>query len=126
MPLFLISNRTRICLQQVTTLVQKGLSRSGQSPHQDNNVNDRHHSMVELAEAKARIRKWRQEVEEKCEQVAELREELDAVQIQLSKAKQENMDLVQVGWLLFLLVYYYFLKYVLVIDYFRSIAYLWF
>ena len=58
---------------------------------------DRHHSVVELAEAKARIRRWRQEVEEKCEQVAELREELDEVKTQLTKVKQENMELVQVG-----------------------------
>ena len=66
---------------------------SGQNGH---HANDRHHSVVELAEAKAKIRRWRQEVEEKCEQVAELREELALVKAQLGKVKQENMDLVQV------------------------------
>ena len=73
----------------MTTLVLRDLS-GGQ------HVNDRHHGVVELAEAKAKIRKWRQEVEEKCEQVAELREELALVKSQLAKVKQENMDLVQV------------------------------
>lgn len=52
--------------------------------------------MVELAEAKAKVRRWRQELEEKCEQVAELRDELDALKTQSAKIKQENMDLVQV------------------------------
>ena len=73
----------------MTTLVLRDLS-AGQ------HANDRHHGVVELAEAKAKIRKWRQEVEEKCEQVAESREELGLVKNQLAKVKQENMDLVQV------------------------------
>ena len=60
---------------------------------------DRHHSAVELAEAKAKIRRTRQEVEEKAEQVAELKEELLAVHAQLDKVKKENMELVQVGFL---------------------------
>lgn len=51
--------------------------------------------LVELAEAKAKLRRCRQELEEKCEQVAELRDELEAVQSQSARVKQENMDLVQ-------------------------------
>ena len=51
--------------------------------------------VVELAEAKAKLRRCRQELEEKCEQVAELRDELDTLHGQSARVKQENMDLVQ-------------------------------
>ena len=60
-----------------------------------NNASPQSGVVVELAEAKAKIRRWRQELEEKCEQVAELRDELDALKSSSSKIKQENMDLVQ-------------------------------
>lgn len=51
--------------------------------------------LVELAESKAKLRRCRQELEEKCEQVTELREELEATRSVSIKVKQENMDLVQ-------------------------------
>lgn len=74
---------------------------SGQSTpsvQRQSNASPQSGVVVELAEAKAKVRRWRQELEEKCEQVAELRDELDALKTQSSKIKQENMDLVQVYW----------------------------
>ncbi len=71
------------------------LSGNGQIQQRHKNASPQSGVVVELAEAKAKIRRWRQELEEKCEQVAELRDELDALKTQSSKIKQENIDLVQ-------------------------------
>lgn len=83
-------------LQQFTAIVLRELSNNGgNSIQRHNNASPQSGVVVELAEAKAKIRRWRQELEEKCEQVAELRDELDALKTQSVKIKQENMDLVQ-------------------------------
>jgi hypothetical protein len=39
------------------------------------------HALVEVAESKAKLRKLRQQLEEKTEQLAECREELDKLQV---------------------------------------------
>lgn len=84
--------------QQFTAVVLRELSGNGPSSIQrHNNTSPQSGVVVELAEAKAKIRRWRQELEEKCEQVAELRDELDSLKSQSAKIKQENMDLVQVN-----------------------------
>ena len=83
-------------MQQFTAIVLRELSNNGgNSIQRHNNASPQSGVVVELAEAKAKIRRWRQELEEKCEQVAELRDELDALKTQSVKIKQENMDLVQ-------------------------------
>lgn len=96
-------------LQQFTSVVLRELSAGGGNSagtsiqQRQSNASPQSGVVVELAEAKAKIRRWRQELEEKCEQVAELRDELDAIKNQSAKIKQENMDLVQVilfNWLL--------------------------
>lgn len=83
-------------MQHLTAAVLRELSNGSTSTVQrHNNASPQSGVVVELAEAKAKIRRWRQELEEKCEQVAELRDELDALKSQTAKTKQENMDLVQ-------------------------------
>uniref|UniRef100_A0A0P4Y8S8 Girdin n=3 Tax=Daphnia magna TaxID=35525 RepID=A0A0P4Y8S8_9CRUS len=85
---------------QFTNVVLRELSNSNNansmsSIQRHSNASPQSGVVVELAEAKAKIRRWRQELEEKCEQVAELRDELDALKMHSVKIKQENMDLVQ-------------------------------
>jgi hypothetical protein len=62
------------CLQHFTAMVLRELSSNGGNTLQrHNSASPQSGVVVELAEAKAKIRRWRQELEEKCEQVAELR-----------------------------------------------------
>ena len=53
------------------------------------------HAMVEVAEYKAKLRKLRQQLEEKTEQWSELREELEKLQEMTDKLKSENLELCQ-------------------------------
>jgi len=53
------------------------------------------HAMVELAEHKAGLRKLRQQLEEKTEQLSECREELDKLQDSTGRLKAENLELCQ-------------------------------
>ena len=52
-------------------------------------------AMVKVAEYKAKLRKLRQQVEEKTEQLSETREELEKVQAVSSRLKTENLELSQ-------------------------------
>ena len=51
--------------------------------------------MVEVAEYKAKLRKLRQQLEEKTEQLSETREELEKCQDITAKLKTENLELCQ-------------------------------
>ncbi|XP_042613606.1 girdin-like isoform X2 [Cyprinus carpio] len=51
------------------------------------------HLALELADAKARIKCLRQELEEKCEQLLECRQDLDSVEAEVKRLQQENMQL---------------------------------
>ncbi|KAM5228113.1 girdin isoform 6-T6 [Ctenodactylus gundi] len=53
----------------------------------------RQHLSVELADAKAKIRRLRQELEEKTEQLLDCKQELEQVEIELKRVQQENMNL---------------------------------
>ena len=53
------------------------------------------HAMVELAEYKAKLRKLRQQLEEKTEQWSEVREEHEKLQEVTDKLKSENLELCQ-------------------------------
>ncbi|XP_036781881.2 girdin isoform X3 [Manis pentadactyla] len=48
---------------------------------------------VELADAKAKIRRLRQELEEKTEELLDCKEELEQMEIELKRLQQENMNL---------------------------------
>ncbi|KAG1685229.1 Girdin [Nymphon striatum] len=56
---------------------------------------DKHHLAVELADSKSKLRKFRQELEEKTEVMAEVKDELDQTKSAIGKLKQENLELVQ-------------------------------
>ena len=53
------------------------------------------HAMVEVAEYKAKLRKLRQQLEEKTEQWSEVREEVEKLQETTDKLKSENLELCQ-------------------------------
>ncbi|XP_021246326.1 girdin isoform X10 [Numida meleagris] len=51
------------------------------------------HLSVELADAKAKIRRLRQEIEEKTEEYLDCKQELEQVETELKRLQQENMNL---------------------------------
>ncbi|XP_065815590.1 girdin isoform X2 [Labrus bergylta] len=53
----------------------------------------RQHLSVELADAKAKIRRLRQELEEKSEQLLDTRQELEHMEVELRKLQQESFQL---------------------------------
>ncbi|KAM5319969.1 girdin isoform 13-T13 [Glossophaga mutica] len=53
----------------------------------------RQHLSVELADAKAKIRRLRQELEEKTEQLLDCKQELEQMETELKRLQQENMNL---------------------------------
>ncbi|XP_064133130.1 girdin isoform X21 [Loxodonta africana] len=53
----------------------------------------RQHLSVELADAKAKIRRLRQELEEKTEQLLDCKQELEQMETELKRLQQENMSL---------------------------------
>ncbi|XP_063157353.1 girdin isoform X2 [Candoia aspera] len=53
----------------------------------------RQHLSVELADAKAKIRRLRQELEEKTEQLLDCKQELEQIETELKRLQQENMNL---------------------------------
>ncbi|XP_062824479.1 protein Daple isoform X1 [Anolis carolinensis] len=54
---------------------------------------DKQHLSVELADTKAKLRRIRQELEEKSEQLVDTRHEVDQLVLELQKIKQENINL---------------------------------
>ncbi|XP_014428604.1 girdin isoform X3 [Pelodiscus sinensis] len=54
----------------------------------------RQHLSVELADAKAKIRRLRQELEEKTEQLLDCKQELEQMEAELKRLQQENMNLI--------------------------------
>ncbi|XP_051502727.1 protein Daple-like isoform X2 [Myxocyprinus asiaticus] len=54
---------------------------------------DRQHLAVELADTKAKLRRSRQELEEKTEQLIDAKNEIERLDTEIQKLKQENMQL---------------------------------
>ncbi|KAJ8291188.1 hypothetical protein GJAV_G00022410 [Gymnothorax javanicus] len=54
---------------------------------------ERQHLAVELADSKARLRRSRQELEEKTEQLMDAKNEMERVDVELQRLRQENMQL---------------------------------
>uniref|UniRef100_A0A6Q2YN26 HOOK N-terminal domain-containing protein n=1 Tax=Esox lucius TaxID=8010 RepID=A0A6Q2YN26_ESOLU len=54
---------------------------------------DRQHLAVELADTKAKLRRSRQELEEKTEQLMDTKHELERLDLEMQKLKQENQQL---------------------------------
>nr|XP_012629385.1 protein Daple isoform X3 [Microcebus murinus] len=63
------------------------------SPTSSLSSEDKQHLSVELADTKARLRRVRQELEEKTEQLVDTRHEVDQLVLELQKVKQENIQL---------------------------------
>uniref|UniRef100_A0A8C6EXW3 Coiled-coil domain containing 88C n=1 Tax=Marmota marmota marmota TaxID=9994 RepID=A0A8C6EXW3_MARMA len=63
------------------------------SPTSSLSSEDKQHLAVELADTKARLRRVRQELEEKTEQLVDTRHEVDQLLLELQKVKQENVQL---------------------------------
>ncbi|CAH6849102.1 Ccdc88c [Phodopus roborovskii] len=63
------------------------------SPTSSLSSEDKQHLAVELADTKARLRRVRQELEEKTEQLSDTRHEVDQLVLELQKAKQDNIQL---------------------------------
>ncbi|KAM5175674.1 protein Daple [Callospermophilus lateralis] len=63
------------------------------SPTSSLSSEDKQHLAVELADTKARLRRVRQELEEKTEQLVDTRHEVDQLVLELQKVKQENVQL---------------------------------
>ncbi|KAK2706070.1 hypothetical protein QYM36_016180 [Artemia franciscana] len=85
------SQVVQLVLQEVSTDVKTPSSVSSTS----SSVSDRHHTAVELADLKAKLRRFRQELEEKVEALSECKDDLEATKQALAKAKQENLELIQ-------------------------------
>ena len=66
-------------------------------PNSESGVADKnHHIGVELADCKSKLRRLRQEVEEKSETIVELKEELAEKTHIVAKTRQDNLELTQV------------------------------
>ncbi|XP_030052306.1 girdin isoform X2 [Microcaecilia unicolor] len=65
---------------------------SGDSPGM-RRTESKQHLSVELADAKAKIRRLRQELEEKTEQFLDCKQELEQMEVELKRLQQENMNL---------------------------------
>ncbi|XP_074039067.1 protein girdin [Leptinotarsa decemlineata] len=88
----LTTERDKLVRQWVTDLGQEAVS-SGSSSKFGNQGVESNHLAVELADWKARMRKQRQELEEKTEILAECKEELEHATSLITKLKAENSDL---------------------------------
>ncbi|XP_054635893.1 girdin-like isoform X1 [Dunckerocampus dactyliophorus] len=65
------------------------------SMQQQQQTGNHQHLVVELADSKAKIRRLRQELEEKSEQMLDNRHELENVEAELKRIQQENLQLLK-------------------------------
>ncbi|XP_031145140.1 girdin-like isoform X1 [Sander lucioperca] len=63
------------------------------SPNMQQQTGTQQHLAVELADSKAKIRRFRQELEEKSEQMLDCRHELENMEAELKRIQQENSQL---------------------------------
>ncbi|XP_066244336.1 protein Daple isoform X1 [Saccopteryx leptura] len=89
----LTQERDYLQAQQPPSPLQSSSADSTPSPTSSLSSEDRQHLAVELADTKARLRRVRQELEEKTEQLADTRHEVDQLVLELQKVKQENIQL---------------------------------
>nr|XP_054606202.1 girdin isoform X3 [Nothobranchius furzeri] len=81
----------RDCVQ-LSPLAPGAIHSPGDSPSM-RRTESRQHLSVELADAKAKIRRLRQELEEKSEQLLDTRQELENVEVELKRLQQESFQL---------------------------------
>jgi len=90
----LVGERTELA-REVLALQSASVSNGKEGGEGDKLTAASSNAMVEVAEYKAKLRKLRQQVEEKTEQLSETREELEKVQTVSSRLKTENLELCQ-------------------------------
>ncbi|XP_015238441.1 PREDICTED: girdin isoform X2 [Cyprinodon variegatus] len=81
----------RDCVQ-LSPLAPFATQSPGDSPSM-RRTESRQHLSVELADAKAKIRRLRQELEEKSEQLLDTRQELENMEVELKRLQQESYQL---------------------------------
>ncbi|XP_045427890.1 protein Daple isoform X2 [Pipistrellus kuhlii] len=89
----LTQERDYLQAQQPPSPLRSSSAESTPSPTSSLSSEDKQHLAVELADTKARLRRVRQELEEKTEQLADTRHEVDQLVLELQKVKQENIQL---------------------------------
>ncbi|KAF6129211.1 coiled-coil domain containing 88C [Phyllostomus discolor] len=89
----LTQERDYLQAQQPPSPLKCPSAESTPSPTSSLSSEDRQHLAVELADTKARLRRVRQELEEKAEQLVDNRHEADQLALELQKVKQENIQL---------------------------------
>ncbi|XP_010348867.3 protein Daple isoform X1 [Saimiri boliviensis] len=89
----LTQERDYLQAQHPPSPVKSSSADSTPSPTSSLSSEDKQHLAVELADTKARLRRIRQELEEKTEQLGDTRHEVDQLVLELQKVKQENIQL---------------------------------
>ncbi|XP_035117173.2 protein Daple isoform X4 [Callithrix jacchus] len=89
----LTQERDYLQAQHPPSPVKTSSADSTPSPTSSLSSEDKQHLAVELADTKARLRRVRQELEEKTEQLVDTRHEVDQLVLELQKVKQENIQL---------------------------------
>ncbi|XP_048217882.1 protein Daple [Perognathus longimembris pacificus] len=89
----LTQERDYLQAQHPPSPVKSSSADSTPSPTSSLSSEDRQHLAVELADTKARLRRVRQELEDKTEQLVDTRHEVDQLVLELQKVKQENIQL---------------------------------
>ncbi|ELW48690.1 Protein Daple, partial [Tupaia chinensis] len=89
----LTQERDYLQAQHPPSPVKSSSADSTPSPTSSLSGEDKQHLAVELADTKARLRRVRQELEEKTEQLVDTRHEVDQLVLELQKVKQENIQL---------------------------------
>ncbi|XP_016061191.1 PREDICTED: protein Daple [Miniopterus natalensis] len=89
----LTQERDYLQAQQPPSPLKSSSAESTPSPTNSLSSEDKQHLAVELADTKARLRRVRQELEEKTEQLVDTRHEVDELVLELQKVKQENVQL---------------------------------
>ncbi|XP_072481627.1 protein Daple isoform X2 [Notamacropus eugenii] len=89
----LTQERDYLQSQQPPSPLKLSSTDSTPSPTSSLSSEDKQHLAVELADTKARLRRIRQELEEKSEQLGDARHEIDQLVLELQKIKQENIHL---------------------------------
>nr|XP_036847572.1 protein Daple isoform X3 [Manis javanica] len=86
----LTQERDYLQAQHPPSPLKSSSAESTPSPTSSLSSEDKQHLAVELADTKARLRRIRQELEEKTEQLVDTRHEVDQLALELQKVKQER------------------------------------
>ncbi|XP_029453658.1 protein Daple isoform X2 [Rhinatrema bivittatum] len=89
----LTQERDYLQSQQPPSPVSTSSPESSPSPTKTLSSEDKQHLTVELADTKAKLRRIRQDLEEKSEQLLDAKHEVDRLVLDLQKIKQENINL---------------------------------